>query len=128
MSRSFGVSLPRHDLVPRYLSWIKNNLTASGFASVHTDAEGLRTEGASCPDRVVLSIERGFLRSYVRYEVYGPEAEENRSRLLAWHHEFVGSVTALGLWRRLLLLAGKWLMLVSVPLAAGLLIWWITAR
>ncbi|MDH2426753.1 hypothetical protein [Sphaerisporangium sp. TRM90804] len=111
----------------RYLSWIKNNLSASGFSSVHMEVNGLHTEDVS-PDRVVLSVDRGVFRSYVRYEVYGPTAEENRRKLLAWHYEFVGGVVARGWWWRFLLHLGKWLLMVSVPVAAGLLLWWITAR
>ncbi|GAA3792103.1 hypothetical protein GCM10022226_09070 [Sphaerisporangium flaviroseum] len=127
VSRSFGLVLPGHSLIERYLNWIKNNLIASGFTSVQVDAGGLRTEDPSS-DRVVLSIDRGFLRSHVRYEVYGPEAEEYRLKLLAWHYEFEGSVAARGTWWHMLLYLVKWLVMVSVPLVATVAAWYITHR
>jgi hypothetical protein len=128
-SCTIALLLPRRTMTRRYLEWTMNNLLESGFSSVKVDYDGLQARDTVHHNRVDVSVENGLFRAHVRCEIHGTDAENLKLSLLRWHHDFVSSSAAAhGGWWHLLLYSGRWLVMVSVPLVATLVAWWVTHR
>jgi hypothetical protein len=130
VNRAFALPLPRRKMARRHLRWMTNNLLEAGFTSVDVDHDGLRARDAARNNTVAMSLEPGLFRAQVHCETHGPDAEDLENSILRWHHDFVGSAVAWtgGRWWIMLLHLGRWVALVSVPLVAGLAVWYITSR
>ncbi|MFC4529795.1 hypothetical protein [Sphaerisporangium dianthi] len=130
MNRAFALPLPRRKMARRHLRWMRNNLLEEGFTTVDVDHDGLRARDAVRHNSVAMSLEPGLFGAQVHCETHGPDAEDLKVSILRWHHDFVAGALAWtgGRWWMPLLHLARWAVLVSVPLVAGLAVWYITNR